>query len=433
MELPATCKSDGESLKNSTYNGEPSSAQHTQSVSRLVRRPERLNLSRFAERGGSSDDGDEPSWHPVEGKRRSRAIDKYLAAEGYKAQRQFKVMLVGLREQKDILWKQTRLLQSPLTEAERAGLRVEVRRELGEKCLDSVLEILDKISQKHLKVEENSIIGRLKYNVTYPRPQEEEQAATCVKLYCDAAFQNAVQQHGINLQDVEREILEHGYFCFLTCSCLRDSSLRGHLKRVFAPDYHPTDHDWFHFGGRRRCGLGVREARVERSSYTLRLLDMTSGSTERKKWIHIFQDATCLVFVANLALYDQLMLEEASVSQLYEEFLFFDSLVNSRCFTQTPILLFLSNLAAFTEKLRTAPLSVHFPDYTGGDDAGKALEYLRDKYKKTAGDRSGLHLHVGEWYGAKSVEAMFTELENTSLGAIMQDLGITPEAGAAAA
>ena len=43
----------------------------------------------------------------------------------------------------------------------------------------------------------------------------------------------------------------------------------------------------------------------------------------------------------------------------------FDSICNSRWFTDTSIILFLNKTDLFREKIQRVPLSLCFPDYTG--------------------------------------------------------------------
>lgn len=53
---------------------------------------------------------------------------------------------------------------------------------------------------------------------------------------------------------------------------------------------------------------------------TFRLLDVGGQRTERRKWIHCFQDVTAIIFCAALSCYDLKLAEDettVSCSQLY--------------------------------------------------------------------------------------------------------------------
>ena len=79
-----------------------------------------------------------------------------------------------------------------------------------------------------------------------------------------------------------------------------------------------------------------------------------------------------------------------------ESIILFDSIVNSRLFPRTSIILFLTRIDEFKEKLpkvyvhppanctqhRTSqvPLESYFPEYTGGPDINQAAEFILYKF-----------------------------------------------------
>lgn len=49
-----------------------------------------------------------------------------------------------------------------------------------------------------------------------------------------------------------------------------------------------------------------------------RIIDVGGQRSQRKKWIHCFEGVNCLIYVASLSEYDQMLFEDASVvSPLY--------------------------------------------------------------------------------------------------------------------
>jgi hypothetical protein len=61
---------------------------------------------------------------------------------------------------------------------------------------------------------------------------------------------------------------------------------------------------------------------------------------------------------------------------MMESLVLFDSVVNSRWFMRTSIVLFLNKVDLFRQKLGRSPLSKYFPDYSGGNDVNRAAKYL---------------------------------------------------------
>lgn len=71
-----------------------------------------------------------------------------------------------------------------------------------------------------------------------------------------------------------------------------------------------------------------------------------------------------------------------------EQIRLFDNVVNTKWFTDTKFILFLSNASGFRDKLSHKPLENFFPDYAGGADVDLASEYLLQRFSQVnRGDR----------------------------------------------
>ena len=85
------------------------------------------------------------------------------------------------------------------------------------------------------------------------------------------------------------------------------------------------------------------------------MFDVGGQRSERKKWIHCFENVTALVFLVSLSEYDQMLYEDESVvsplfyfrilfrthqdlqNRMQEALTLFDSICNSRWFVKTSI------------------------------------------------------------------------------------------------
>lgn len=74
-----------------------------------------------------------------------------------------------------------------------------------------------------------------------------------------------------------------------------------------------------------------------------------------------------------------------------ESLVLFDSVVNSRWFMRTSIILFLNKVDLFRQKLGRSPLSNYFPDYSGGNDVNRAAKYLLWRFNQV--NRAHLNLY----------------------------------------
>ncbi|KAK7692183.1 Guanine nucleotide-binding protein subunit alpha [Cerrena zonata] len=149
------------------------------------------------------------------------------------------------------------------------------------------------------------------------------------------------------------------------------------LDRMAAPQYLPTDQDILRS---RVKTTGITETTFKVGELTYKLFDVGGQRSERKKWIHCFENVTALVFLVSLSEYDQMLYEDESVNRMQEALTLFDSICNSRWFVKTSIILFLNKIDLFAEKLPRSPLGDYFPDYQGGDNYDAACSYLLNRF-----------------------------------------------------
>ncbi|KAG8956221.1 guanine nucleotide-binding protein subunit alpha [Tulasnella sp. 424] len=149
------------------------------------------------------------------------------------------------------------------------------------------------------------------------------------------------------------------------------------LDRIGSPSYMPTDQDILRS---RVKTTGITETSFKIGELTYKIFDVGGQRSERKKWIHCFENVTALVFLVSLSEYDQMLYEDESVNRMQEALTLFDSICNSRWFVKTSIILFLNKIDLFADKLPNSPLGDYFPDYTGGDNYDAACEYLLHRF-----------------------------------------------------
>ncbi len=147
------------------------------------------------------------------------------------------------------------------------------------------------------------------------------------------------------------------------------------IPQLSDPAYIPTPNDILHT---RLRSTGITSTKFAIGPLDIHLFDVGGQRTERKKWIHCFEGVTCLIFCVALSEYDQVLLEDGSQNRMIESLVLFESVINSRWFLRTSIILFLNKVDVFKKKLTNgrAPLEKYFPDYDGGNDVSKAAKYI---------------------------------------------------------
>ena len=81
----------------------------------------------------------------------------------------------------------------------------------------------------------------------------------------------------------------------------------GALDRLFEPDYQPDMQDIVHTRART---IGITETTFQLGDSEMLMVDVGGQKSERRKWIHCFQDVTSILFLVSLSGYDQCLVED---------------------------------------------------------------------------------------------------------------------------
>lgn len=139
---------------------------------------------------------------------------------------------------------------------------------------------------------------------------------------------------------------------------------------------------------------GITETDFNIKKFKFKVLDAGGQRSERKKWIHCFENITAVLFVLAISEYDQTLFEDEKVNRIHEAIILFDSLCNSRWFKNTPFILFLNKIDIFEAKLYKSPLKNYFPDYNGKPtDVDEAIKFFEVNFLKLNRSNKPIYVH----------------------------------------
>ncbi|CAH1994552.1 unnamed protein product [Acanthoscelides obtectus] len=146
------------------------------------------------------------------------------------------------------------------------------------------------------------------------------------------------------------------------------------LERIRAPDYLPTEQDILRA---RAPTTGIIEYPFDLDSIIFRMVDVGGQRSERRKWIHCFENVTSIIFLVALSEYDQILFESENENRMEESKALFKTIITYPWFQHSSVILFLNKKDLLEEKIMYSHLVDYFPEYEGPQrDAIAAREFI---------------------------------------------------------
>lgn len=299
------------------------------------------------------------------GAQRSKDLDRSIRADEKRLAREVKLLLLGAGESgKSTVLKQMKLIYSQgFTSLE----KLEWKPVVFNNIVHSFRSIFDAMKEYGIEfqVPENEknmehILVEFELNANDPLPSDYLDPIRA--LWLDDGVKQAIAKgNEFALHD------NLDYFC-------------NDLDRLWEAEYVPNDQDLLRS---RLRTTGITETIFDLGQLTYRMFDVGGQRSERKKWIHCFENVNCLLFLVAISGYDQCLVEDKDGNQMNEALMLWESIANSHWFTKSSLILFLNKMDLFREKLPHSPITAHgFTDYIGpSDDPKQVSKYFMDKFR----------------------------------------------------
>ncbi|EEB96748.1 hypothetical protein MPER_04066, partial [Moniliophthora perniciosa FA553] len=137
-------------------------------------------------------------------------------------------------------------------------------------------------------------------------------------------------------------------------------------EKLFDPAYQPSEQDIIHCRART---IGITETTFNLKEHEMLMVDVGGQKSERRKWIHCFQDVT----------------KDRDANQMQDAMTIWDSICHSQWFKQTSIILFLNKNDLFEKKIPNSDIKNFFPDYDGEPgDVRAGRDYFKKRFGRLA-------------------------------------------------
>ncbi|TKS84685.1 Guanine nucleotide-binding protein subunit alpha-14 [Collichthys lucidus] len=184
------------------------------------------------------------------------------------------------------------------------------------------------------------------------------------------------------------------------------------LNRITAPSYIPTLQDILRV---RVPTTGIIEYPFDLQKVIFRMVDVGGQRSERRKWIHCFENVTSIIFLAALSEYDQVLYESEKDNRLSESLALFKTILSYKWFQESSTILFLNKTDLLEEKITQSDLATYFPAYTGPRcDSESAKKFILQMYKDQHGDRQKpLYTHFTCATDTENIRVVFRAVKDT--------------------
>eukprot|EP00917_Polyrhabdina_sp_WS-2016_P019512 GHVP01041713.1.p1 GENE.GHVP01041713.1~~GHVP01041713.1.p1 ORF type:complete len:354 (+),score=82.32 GHVP01041713.1:1638-2699(+) len=293
----------------------------------------------------------------------NRDIERVLQEEKKAMESEVKLLLLGAGESgKSTILKQMKLInQAGYTDQEREEQRSIIYGNVAQ-CARSLCQAMETLG-----IDYGSDEGEDAGRVISDLPEE---ISTLQEL--SAQLKKAVKEiwNDKGIQEAYKRRTE--YQLNDSCKYYLDD-----IDRISQEGYLPTDQDIL---CARVKTTGIIETVFNIKGNVFKMYDVGGQRSERKKWIHCFENVTAIIFLVAISEYDQKLVEDESVNRMEEALSLFDSICNSRWFSKTPIVLFLNKIDVFEDKILYAPIEDFFDEFEDGTDLEAGKDFFRERF-----------------------------------------------------
>eukprot|EP01083_Nonionella_stella_P108066 313837_1 len=192
------------------------------------------------------------------------------------------------------------------------------------------------------------------------------------------------------------------------------------IDRLKQPDYIPNDDDILHVRS-RTTGVADKLFRVKATNF--HIFDVGGQKSERRKWIHFFNEVDAVLFVISLACYDQLMYQDTSTNCMTDSLELFEDIANNPHFDDTHMILFLNKKDLFEKKIRKVPITAcpDFDDFNEFDHGSEApnpndfeqtTAFIKHKFKALRHKKDKqIYAHLTYAMDRKNIDRVFVDVD----------------------
>ncbi|KAA8592186.1 hypothetical protein FQN60_017641 [Etheostoma spectabile] len=174
------------------------------------------------------------------------------------------------------------------------------------------------------------------------------------------------------------------------------------LDRISQPSYIPDLQDILRV---RVPTTGIIEYPFDMENAIFRMVDVGGQRSERRKWIHCFENVTSIIFLVALSEYDQVLAECDNENRMEESKALFKTIITYPWFQRSSVILFLNKTDILQEKIMLDQI-----------DATAAQEFILKMYQEQNPDKGKtMYPHFTCATDTENIRFVFVAVKDTIL------------------
>ncbi|KAJ6242452.1 guanine nucleotide-binding protein g(o) subunit alpha [Anaeramoeba flamelloides] len=195
------------------------------------------------------------------------------------------------------------------------------------------------------------------------------------------------------------------------------------IDRITKRKYVPTDQDILYC---RIPTTGVKVVDFYVNDVPWKIVDVGGQRSERRKWIHQFDDVTMILYVVAMSEYDQDLYEDETVNRMRESLELFKSTSKNEYFEKTDCSILFNKYDIFQEKiLKGISLKKCFDDFDGEVDVEVSKDFITKKFSSFAENE---HRKVYNYFSCgidtENIKSVFDNIRKIILETHLNGIGI---------
>lgn len=333
-----------------------------------------------------------------ESQRISAEIERQLRRDKRDARRELKLLLLGTGESgKSTFIKQMRIIHgSGYTDEDRRAFTKLVYQNIFT-AMQSMIRAMDTLRIQYSSEQnmENALLIR-EVEVDKVNSLERKQVEAIKKLWEDPGIQECYdRRREYQLSDSAKYYITD-------------------VDRISVHGYIPTQQDVLRV---RVPTTGIIEYPFDLENIIFRMVDVGGQRSERRKWIHCFENVTSIIFLVALSEYDQVLAECDNENRMEESKALFRTIITYPWFQNSSVILFLNKKDLLEEKIVFSHLIDYFPEFTGAkQDAKSAREFILKLYQDQNPDKEKvIYSHFTCATDTENIRFVFAAVKDTIL------------------